>query len=100
MSKSSSLAGLARKNDRNADKAEGASGMSAWINELDNQESSEPDNEKTNGPDNQGHPLKRLNVDVPEWLHKALKRKALDDDTTVKHLVVSALEEAIGNDQK
>ena len=91
MGNPSSLSRLAKTNDRHADKAEGASGMSDWINEPGNQETSEPEPPETSEPDPQEEPLKRLNVDIPESLHKALKRKALDEDATVKSLVISAL---------
>lgn len=40
-------------------------------------------------------PQKRLNVEIPEDLHKALKRKALDDDTNVRELVIKALKDAL-----
>ena len=33
----------------------------------------------------------RLNVDVPESLHKRLKREALDRDTNIKELVIALL---------
>lgn len=40
---------------------------------------------------------KRLNVEIPEDLHKSLKRKALDDDTNVRELVIRALKDALNN---
>jgi predicted HicB family RNase H-like nuclease len=88
MGKPSSLSGLAKTNDRHAEKAEGASGMSDWINE--------PGGPQTRKPDGEAQPLRRLNVDIPESLHKALKRKALDEDTTVRELVEAALLKAMG----
>ena len=33
----------------------------------------------------------RLNVDVPESLHKRLKREALERDTNIKELVIALL---------
>lgn len=100
MGRPSSLSGLTKKRNRHADKAEGASVMSDWINEPgtpepETPETNEPETPETNGPDDQEEPLKRLNVDIPESMHKALKRKALDEDTTVKKLVVAALKEAV-----
>jgi hypothetical protein len=98
MGNPSSLSRLAKTNDRHADKAEGASVMSDWINEPG---TPDPETPETSGPndqdetDDQDEPLKRLNVDIPESMHKALKRKALDEDTTVKQLVVAALKEAV-----
>jgi hypothetical protein len=39
--------------------------------------------------------LKRLTLDIPEALHKALKRLALEEDTTMLELAQSALEDLI-----
>jgi hypothetical protein len=36
--------------------------------------------------------LIRLNVDVPRELHKRAKRRALDDDTDLRSVVIAAIE--------
>lgn len=38
---------------------------------------------------------KRLNVDIPDELHKALKQAALDRDTSVKEIVIQGIKEMI-----
>ena len=38
---------------------------------------------------------KRLNVDIPEDLHKRLKQVALDRDTSVKEIVIQGIKEMI-----
>lgn len=40
-----------------------------------------------------GSGSKRLSVDIPSSLHKQLKRLSLEQDTTVRELVVRALEQ-------
>lgn len=81
MSNPSNLSALAR----NQAKAKGADTMKDWVNEADTQKPQE-------------EPRKRLNVDVPESLHRALKQKALEQDTSVRDLVVRALREVVAHD--
>lgn len=38
---------------------------------------------------------KRLNVNIPEELHKKLKQAALDRDTSVKEIVIQGIKEMI-----
>lgn len=38
---------------------------------------------------------KRLNVNIPEELHKKLKQAALDRDTSIRDLVIQGIEELI-----
>ena len=40
--------------------------------------------------------LKRLTLDIPENLHRALKRRALEEDTTMLDLVQTWIEERLG----
>jgi hypothetical protein len=40
--------------------------------------------------------VKRLTLDIPEDLHRALKRRALDEDTTMLELVRTWIEERLG----
>ena len=42
-----------------------------------------------------GKALKRLTLDIPEDLHRALKRRALDEDTTMLDLVQRWIEERL-----
>jgi len=85
MAKPSSIAGLSRHQE----KAKGMEKIGPWM------EGPEGESPKPNAKKEPQEPQKRLNVDVPERLHKALKRKALDDDTNVRALVVGALEELL-----
>jgi hypothetical protein len=39
--------------------------------------------------------IKRLTLDIPEDLHRALKRRALDEDTTMLDLVQRWIEERL-----
>jgi predicted DNA binding CopG/RHH family protein len=41
--------------------------------------------------------MKRLTLDIPEGLHKAVKRKALDEGMTMAELLRSLLEEHYGS---
>lgn len=45
------------------------------------------------GQNQNGIGKKRLSVDIPSNLHKQLKQLSLEQDTTVRELVVRALEE-------
>lgn len=38
----------------------------------------------------------KTNVEISDILHKKIKQKALDDDTTFKDLIAKALEKAYG----
>lgn len=40
--------------------------------------------------------VKRLTLDIPEDLHRALKRRALEEDTTMLDLVQTWIEERLG----
>jgi predicted HicB family RNase H-like nuclease len=44
--------------------------------------------------------LKRLTLDIPEDLHKALKRLALEEDTTMLELVQTLIEERVQQAQQ
>jgi predicted HicB family RNase H-like nuclease len=37
----------------------------------------------------------KMNVNIPKVLHKKMKQKALDEDTTVTELVIKALNEVV-----
>lgn len=43
-----------------------------------------------------GKGMKRLTLDIPEDLHRALKRRALEEDTTMLDLVRTWIEERLG----
>jgi hypothetical protein len=40
-------------------------------------------------------PIKRLTFDIPESLHKALKRKAVDDGCTMRELIAKWIKEKL-----
>jgi hypothetical protein len=40
-------------------------------------------------------PLKRLTLDIPESLHKALKKKAAEDGCTMRELALKWIEEKV-----
>ena len=40
--------------------------------------------------------LRQLNIDVPVDLHRALRRRALDEDVSLREWCIKALEEALG----
>jgi hypothetical protein len=37
----------------------------------------------------------KMNVNIPKSLHKKIKQKTLDEDTTVTELVITALDEVV-----
>lgn len=45
-------------------------------------------------------PMPWLRIEVDGELHKALKRKALDEDTTLKALIIRLLQQAVGMEKK
>jgi predicted HicB family RNase H-like nuclease len=47
--------------------------------------------------DEPSEPVKRMTLDVPASLHKALKRKAVDDGLTMRELVVQWVREKLAN---
>jgi predicted HicB family RNase H-like nuclease len=47
--------------------------------------------------DEPSEPVKRMTLDVPASLHKALKRKAVDDGLTMRELVVQWVREKLTN---
>jgi hypothetical protein len=47
-----------------------------------------------------GERLKRLTLDIPEDLHKDLKRLALEEDTTMLDLVQALIEERVKQAQQ
>ena len=43
-------------------------------------------------------PVKRMTLDVPASLHKALKRRAVDDGLTMRELLIDWVREKLAND--
>lgn len=81
----SNLTSVAR--DRLAKKAKAAENGTAYIEQAGKPGKSD----KSASAEKQ----KRLNVDIPEGLHKALKQKALDDGVNVRALIIKSINELL-----
>jgi predicted HicB family RNase H-like nuclease len=66
-------------------KKKAAESASDFINEADQASQKTPKKNKE----------KRLNVEIPEDLHKQLKRAALDQDCSVRELVIQGIEKVL-----
>jgi predicted HicB family RNase H-like nuclease len=79
----SKLTGLARKTD----KSKAVEQAADWINEADTPARSHQGKGETRG--------RRLNVEIPEDLHRKLKHRAADEDCSVRELVIDALQQKL-----
>jgi len=44
--------------------------------------------------------MAKLNVEIPDSLHKALKQKAVDQETTIKEILTDLVKHYVGKQQK
>jgi predicted HicB family RNase H-like nuclease len=80
--------------DRLEKKAKAAEAAKGHIESADQPEPpKEPEKEE---PEKEERPpQKRLNVEIPEDLHKAVRRQAVDEDTNIREWVIKALKGAL-----
>jgi len=65
-------------------------GIEEWVANREGAQAAEPPKE------NQPEKMKRLTLDIPEELHRAIKRKAVDEGVTMAELLRSLLEQHYG----
>jgi len=66
-------------------------GIEEWVTNREELQAAAPPTE------NQPEKMKRLTLDIPEKLHRAIKRQAVDEGVTMADLLRSLLEQHYGS---